>query len=196
MKRVFFLLAPILLGALLFGCSQSTEPEAAPRTPAHFAATDDPHQFVDAFLDDLAGERYLPHELYERLRDRAQLPRSLDLMQQHDSLAFLRWYFANSFLSQLEQQTSRVFAEDDYRLKVMGMTKADADKVVLLVESGIANYKEALEGGRPEQDWTRLDDGRFEVLLTRGTWVGKLGVTKEDGQLKLVPLRAAPAPAG
>lgn len=190
--KLLNILILLLACCLLFGCNKADTSEQTAKKPPVFIKTDDPKVFLHNYLKDLAGDRYMPKELYERLRDKAQLPRTIELIEQHDTMAFLHWYYLKSFLAQVQVKVDKVLADMDYRLKVMDVTKKDAAKVVLLVESGVVRQKAQLLAGKLSEHWKKLDDNRYEVLLKRGDWTGKVGIAREDGRWKLLILRVHP----
>jgi hypothetical protein len=180
---------PVLIaGLLLFGCDDPGTQVKVPKTPPTFVSTDDPQVFFASYLQDLAGDRYMPPELYQMLHDRSKMPPTIELIDQHDTMAFLQWYFADSYLQQVRAYADEKAADMDYSLKIMAVTNEQAIEVIMLSETVPVLHKTQLLAGEIAQSWNQLDENRYEVLLTRDGWQGKVGVGRENGRWKLVPL--------
>jgi hypothetical protein len=196
MKLLKFL--PFLLaGLLLFGCNDTEVPAPkAPKAPPKFVSSADPKAFFAGYLQDLAGDRYMPPKLYQMLHDRTKMPPTVELIEQHDTMAFLQWYFADSYLSQVRTYAEQKVADMEYSLKVMHVSSEQAIEVIMLSETVPVLHKLQLLTGEFEQSWQQLDENRYEVLLTRESWQGKVGVGRENGGWKLIPLSLEPRSGG
>jgi hypothetical protein len=195
--KLLKILPVLLAGLLLFGCNDTEVPvQKTPKAKPEFVHTDDPKAFFASYLQDLSGDRFMPPELYQMLHDRTQMPPTIELIDQHDTLAFLQWYFADSYLNQVRAYADEKVVDMDYSLKVMHVSSDQAVEVIMLSETVPVLHKAQLLAGEVAQSWHQLDENRYEVLLSQGNWQGKVGVGRENGQWKLIPLSVEPRSGG
>lgn len=180
------LLVIFMLGCLLFGCPDSKVSESsAPLAPAEFIKTDDPRAFFASYLKDLAGDRYLPTSLLENLEGHTRLQYAVPIYTRHDPAVFIDWYYADSFLQQVRQNVAAELGSMDYQLKVLGVSRDMAAKLLLLEAAGPVEHKKQLLTGGITESWKQLDENHYEVHLSNGGWSQVVGVGRESSLWKL-----------
>lgn len=180
------LLVILAAGCLLFGCTDSGVSESsAPLAPAEFVKQDDPKAFFASYLKDLAGERYLPTSLLENLEGRTRLQHAVPIFTRHDPTVFLDWYFADSYLQQVRKTVAGDLGSMDYQLKVLGVSREMAAKLMLLEATGPVEHKKQLLTGGITESWKQLDENHYEVYLSNGRWSQVVGVGRESNLWKL-----------
>lgn len=188
MRSLFRILAVLLL--LCFtGCSDSSEtPQVEPmpvNEPPSFARHEDPKAFIEAYLQDLQGETFLPVYLVDEQRGQTAFEKGIELVAIHQSLAFLEWYYSEAYLAQVRTAVDQQVERMDYQLSVMGLPREGAFNYLLVMEAGPIAQKEALKDGVLQQTWTEHDDNSYALVLSSDNFAQLLRVVKENGLWKL-----------
>ena len=107
------------------------------------------------------------------------------LIAGHHTIAFLEWYFSESYLRRVKDLVARKVKRLDYQLKVLDVSEADASDVLFVIEAGPLAHRLALQDGDFQQIWQPIDDESFSVILTNQDTSAQLRVVREHDRWKL-----------
>lgn len=184
------LLIPLVFTLLLFGCSESgdSQPSVPPPTkqgPPQFVKADDAKIFFENYLKDLSSETYFPLEMVTELSGRTSLPSAVVMIERHNTIPFIEWYYSPAYLDQIKRIVDKKVANMDYQLKILDVPKADATKVIFVTDVGPLEHRKVLQRGAFNQQWEQKDENTYALLLSEGAWQQALRVVRVQGAWKL-----------